>query len=107
LDVIRDAKLEPGHYLREQQLGCSCRRLAHADPLGLNLLAKAASWRRGRTMDTSAKAIDSLHRIEIEVPSTPMRSSIRNWFAPPRQCRSEFHDPERIRAPLRCRQESR
>jgi len=71
LDVIRDAKLEPGHHLREQQLadliGVSRTPIRSA----LNLLAK-----RG-IVDTRKnhgyflrKPHDSLHRIEIEVPST-------------------------------------
>ena len=71
LDVIRDAKLEPGHHLREQQLadlvGVSRTPIRSA----LNLLAE-----RG-IVDTRKnhgyflrKPFDSLHRIEIEVPST-------------------------------------
>ena len=71
LDVIRDAKLEPGHHLREQQLadlvGVSRTPIRSA----LNLLAKrgivATRKNHGYFL---RKPFDSLHRIEIEVPST-------------------------------------
>jgi DNA-binding GntR family transcriptional regulator len=71
LDVIRDAKLEPGHHLREQQLadlvGVSRTPIRSA----LNLLSKRGIVETRRNHGYFLrKPFDSLHRIEIEVPST-------------------------------------
>jgi DNA-binding GntR family transcriptional regulator len=71
LDVIRDAKLEPGHHLREQQLadlvGVSRTPIRSA----LNLLAKRGIVETRKNHGYFLrKPFDSLHRIEIEVPST-------------------------------------
>jgi DNA-binding GntR family transcriptional regulator len=71
LDVIRNARMEPGHHLREQQLadlvGVSRTPIRSA----LELLAKQG------IVDTRKnhgyflrKPFDSLHRIEIEIPSS-------------------------------------
>jgi DNA-binding GntR family transcriptional regulator len=71
LDVIRDARLEPGHHLREQQLadlvGVSRTPIRSA----LNLLAKRGIVETRKNHGYFLrKPFDSLHRIEIEVPST-------------------------------------
>ena len=71
LDVIRDAKLEPGHHLREQQLadlvGVSRTPIRSA----LNLLAERGIVETRKNQGYFLrKPFDSLHRIEIEVPST-------------------------------------
>src|SRR5882757_8748867 len=71
LDVIRDARMEPGHHLREQQLadliGVSRTPIRSA----LELLARRGivETRKNRGYFVR-KPFDSLHRIEIEVPST-------------------------------------
>jgi DNA-binding GntR family transcriptional regulator len=71
LGVIRDAKLEPGHHLREQQLadlvGVSRTPIRSA----LNLLSKRGIVETRKNHGYFLrKPFDSLHRIEIEVPST-------------------------------------
>jgi DNA-binding GntR family transcriptional regulator len=71
LDVIRDAKLEPGHHLREQQLadlvGVSRTPVRSA----LELLANRGIVETRRNYGFFLrKPFDALHRIEIEVPST-------------------------------------
>ncbi len=71
LDVIRDARLEPGHHLREQQLadliGVSRTPIRSA----LNLLAKRGIVQTRKNHGYFLrKPFDALHRIEIEVPST-------------------------------------
>jgi DNA-binding GntR family transcriptional regulator len=71
LDVIRDAKLERGHHLREQQLadliGVSRTPIRSA----LELLAKRGIVETRKNHGFFLrKPFDSLHRIEIEVPST-------------------------------------
>lgn len=71
LVVIRDAKLEPGHHLREQHLadllGVSRTPIRSA----LDLLAERgiAETRKNHGFFLR-KPFDSLHRIEIEIPST-------------------------------------
>jgi len=71
LDVIRDARMEPGHHLREQPLadliGVSRTPIRSA----LDLLAERGivETRKNQGFFLS-KAFDTLHRIEIEVPST-------------------------------------
>jgi DNA-binding GntR family transcriptional regulator len=71
LDVIRDARLEPGHHLREQQLadliGVSRTPIRSA----LDLLAERGivETRKNHGFFLQ-KPFESLHRIEIEVPST-------------------------------------
>ena len=71
LDVIRDARMEPGHHLREQPLadliGVSRTPIRSA----LDLLAERGivEARKNQGFFLS-KAFDTLHRIEIEVPST-------------------------------------
>jgi DNA-binding GntR family transcriptional regulator len=71
LDVIRDAKLERGHHLREQQLadliGVSRTPIRSA----LDMLAKRGIVETRKNHGFFLrKPFDSLHRIEIEVPST-------------------------------------
>jgi DNA-binding GntR family transcriptional regulator len=71
LDVIRDAKLEPGHHLREQRLadlvGVSRTPIRSA----LDLLAKRGIVETRKNHGFFLrKPFDSLHRIEIEIPST-------------------------------------
>ena len=71
LDVIRDAKLEPGHHLREQHLadliGVSRTPIRSA----LDLLAERGIVETRKNHGFFLrKPFDSLHRIEIEVPST-------------------------------------
>ena len=71
LDVIRDAKLEPGHHLREQHLadlvGVSRTPIRSA----LDLLAERGIVETRKNHGFFLrKPFDSLHRIEIEVPTT-------------------------------------
>jgi DNA-binding GntR family transcriptional regulator len=71
LDVIRDAKLERGHHLREQQLadlvGVSRTPIRSA----LDLLAERGIVETRKNHGFFLrKPFDSLHRIEIEVPTT-------------------------------------
>jgi DNA-binding GntR family transcriptional regulator len=71
LDVIRDAKLEPGHHLREQHLadlvGVSRTPIRSA----LDLLAERGIVETRKNHGFFLrKPFDSLHRIEIEVPAT-------------------------------------
>jgi DNA-binding GntR family transcriptional regulator len=71
LDVIRDAKMEPGHHLREQQLadivGVSRTPIRSA----LDLLAERGIVETRKNHGFFLrKPFDSLHRIEIEVPSS-------------------------------------
>src|SRR5580693_1271102 len=71
LDVIRDAKLEPGHHLREQQLadlvGVSRTPIRSA----LDLLAERGVVETRKNQGFFLrKPFDILHRIEIEIPST-------------------------------------
>jgi len=71
LDVIRDARLEPGHHLREQQLadliGVSRTPIRSA----LDLLAKRGIVQTRKNHGYFLrKPFDSLHRIEIEIPSS-------------------------------------
>ena len=71
LDVIRDARMEPGHHLREQQLadlvGVSRTPIRSA----LDLLAERGVVETRKNQGFFLrKAFDTLHRIEIEIPST-------------------------------------
>jgi DNA-binding GntR family transcriptional regulator len=71
LDVIRDARLERGHHLREQQLadlvGVSRTPIRSA----LDLLAERGIVETRKNHGFFLrKPFDSLHRIEIEVPTT-------------------------------------
>jgi DNA-binding GntR family transcriptional regulator len=71
LDVIRDARLEPGHHLREQQLadlvGVSRTPIRSA----LDVLARRGIVETRKNHGYFLrKPFDALHRIEIEVPST-------------------------------------
>jgi DNA-binding GntR family transcriptional regulator len=71
LDVIRDARMEPGHHLREQPLadliGVSRTPIRSA----LDLLAERGIVETRKNQGFFLrKAFDALHRIEIEVPST-------------------------------------
>jgi DNA-binding GntR family transcriptional regulator len=71
LGVIRDARMEPGHHLREQQLadlvGVSRTPIRSA----LDLLAERGIVETRKNQGFFLrKAFDTLHRIEIEVPST-------------------------------------
>src|SRR5258708_23994244 len=71
LDVIRDARLEPGHHLREQQLadliGVSRTPIRSA----LNLLAKRGIVQTRKNHGYFLrKPFDLLHGIEIGVPSS-------------------------------------
>lgn len=71
LDVIRDARMEPGHHLREQPLadliGVSRTPIRSA----LDLLAERGIVETRKNQGFFLrKAFDTLHRIEIEIPST-------------------------------------
>jgi DNA-binding GntR family transcriptional regulator len=71
LDVIRDARMEPGHHLREQPLadliGVSRTPIRSA----LDLLAERGIVETRKNQGFFlCKAFDALHRIEIEIPST-------------------------------------
>src|ERR1700744_2715600 len=71
LDVIREARMEPGHHLREQQLadlvGVSRTPIRSA----LDLLAERGIVETRKNQGFFLrKPFDTLHRIEIEVPST-------------------------------------
>jgi DNA-binding GntR family transcriptional regulator len=71
LDVIRDAKMEVGHHLREQQLadlvGVSRTPIRSA----LDLLAERGIVETRKNQGFFLrKPFDTLHRIEIEIPST-------------------------------------
>jgi DNA-binding GntR family transcriptional regulator len=71
LDVIRDARLERGHHLREQQLadlvGVSRTPIRSA----LDLLAERGIVETRKNHGFFLREpFDSLHRIEIEVPTT-------------------------------------
>src|SRR3984893_1870191 len=71
LDVIREARLEPGHHLREQPLadliGVSRTPIRSA----LDLLAERGIVETRKNQGFFLrKAFDTLHRIEIEIPST-------------------------------------
>ncbi|MBW7969631.1 GntR family transcriptional regulator [Bradyrhizobium sp. BR 10289] len=71
LDVIRDAKLGPGHHLREQQLadliGVSRTPIRSA----LDLLAERGIVETRKNHGFFLRRpFDTLHHIEIEVPST-------------------------------------
>jgi DNA-binding GntR family transcriptional regulator len=71
LDVIREARMEPGHHLREQPLadfiGVSRTPIRSA----LDLLAERGIVETRKNQGFFLRqAFDTLHRIEIEVPST-------------------------------------
>ena len=71
LDVIRDTRMEPGHHLREQPLadliGVSRTPIRSA----LDLLAERGIVETRKNQGFFLrKAFDTLHRIEIEIPST-------------------------------------
>ncbi|HET7889253.1 MAG TPA: GntR family transcriptional regulator [Bradyrhizobium sp.] len=71
LDVIRDARMEPGHHLREQPLadliGVSRTPIRSA----LDLLAERGIVETRKNQGFFLRqAFDELHRIEIEIPST-------------------------------------
>jgi DNA-binding GntR family transcriptional regulator len=71
LDVIRDARMEPGHHLREQQLadlvGVSRTPIRSA----LDLLAERGIVETRKNQGFFLREpFDALHRIEIEIPST-------------------------------------
>ena len=97
--------MEPGHHLREQQLadlvGVSRTPIRSA----LDLLAERGIVETRKNQGYFLrKPFDTLHRIEIEIPSTADERTLPEAGSrPPRQRHSEFHDPERDRAPLRRR----
>ena len=71
LDVIREARMEPGHHLREQQLadivGVSRTPIRSA----LDILAERGIVETRKNQGFFlCKPFDTLHRIEIEIPST-------------------------------------
>jgi DNA-binding GntR family transcriptional regulator len=71
LDLIREARMEPGHHLREQPLadliGVSRTPIRSA----LDLLAEHGIVETRKNQGFFLrKAFDALHRIEIEIPST-------------------------------------
>jgi len=71
LDVIREARMEPGHHLREQPLadliGVSRTPIRSA----LDLLAERGIVETRKNQGFFLrKAFDALHRIEIEIPAT-------------------------------------
>lgn len=71
LGVIRDARLEPGHHLREQHLANLVGVSRTPIRAALNLLAEhgIVDTRKNHGYFLQ-KPFDSLHRIEIEVPSS-------------------------------------
>src|ERR1700746_4199037 len=71
LDVIRDAKMEVGHHLREQQLAALVGVSRTPIRSALDLLAERGIVETRKNHGFFLrKPFDSLHRIEIEVPST-------------------------------------
>ncbi|MBX3541003.1 MAG: GntR family transcriptional regulator [Chelatococcus sp.] len=71
LDLIRDAKFEPGHHLREQQLGdlLGVSRTPVRAALMLLTELEIVEARRNQGFFL-VKPFDVLHRIEIEVPNS-------------------------------------
>jgi DNA-binding GntR family transcriptional regulator len=71
LDVIREARLEPGHHLREQQLADLIGISRTPIRAALDLLAERDIVEARKNYGFFLRQpFDSLHRIEIEVPST-------------------------------------
>src|SRR6202021_894987 len=71
LDVIRDARMEPGHHLREQQLADLVGVSRTPIPPALDFLAEGGVVETRKNQGFFLrKAFDTLHRIEIEIPST-------------------------------------
>ena len=71
LELIRDARFEVGHHLREQQLGdlIGVSRTPIRTALGL-LAEKGIVEARRNQGFFLVKPFDQLHRIEIDVPSS-------------------------------------
>ena len=71
LDLIRDAKFEIGHHLREQQLGDMLGVSRTPVRAALKLLAERGivEARRNQGFFLKSQQIE-LHRAELEVPST-------------------------------------
>lgn len=71
LDLIRDARFEPGHHLREQQLGDLLKVSRTPVRAALTLLAERGIVETRKNQGFFlAKPFDALQRIEIEVPAT-------------------------------------
>ncbi|MBS7699851.1 MULTISPECIES: GntR family transcriptional regulator [unclassified Chelatococcus] len=71
LDLIRDAKFEPGHHLREQQLGDLLGVSRTPIRAALMLLTELGIVEARRNQGFFLiKPFDALHRIEIEVPTS-------------------------------------
>ena len=71
LDLVRDARFEPGHHLREQQLGSLLGVSRTPVRAALTLLAERGIVEARKNQGYFLiKPFDALHRIEIEVPST-------------------------------------
>jgi DNA-binding GntR family transcriptional regulator len=71
LDLIRDAKFEIGHHLREQQLGDMLGVSRTPVRAALNLLAERGIVEARKNQGFFLKAQQvSLHRTELEVPAT-------------------------------------
>ena len=71
LDVAREARFEPGHHLREQQLG-DLRGVSRT-PIrsALTLLAERGAVEAIKNQGFFLKAPpEELHRLEVEIPST-------------------------------------
>lgn len=71
LDLIREARFEPGHHLREQQLGDLLGVSRTPVRMALALLAERGIVEARRNQGFFLlKPFDALHRIEFEVPSS-------------------------------------
>ncbi|SEF15561.1 transcriptional regulator, GntR family [Rhizobiales bacterium GAS191] len=71
LDLVRDARFEPGHHLREQQLGDLIGVSRTPIRTALKLLASQGIVEaRPNQGFFLLKPFDQLHRIEIDVPSS-------------------------------------
>ncbi|SEF01047.1 transcriptional regulator, GntR family [Rhizobiales bacterium GAS188] len=71
LDLIRDARFEVGHHLREQQLGDLVGVSRTPIRMALGLLASEGIVEARRNQGFFLlKPFDQLHRIEIDVPSS-------------------------------------
>ena len=71
LDLVRDARFEPGHHLREQQLGDLLKVSRTPVRAALTLLVHHGIVETRKNQGFFlAKPFDALQRIEIEVPAT-------------------------------------
>ncbi len=71
LDVAREARFEPGHHLREQQLGDLLGVSRTPIRSALTLLAERGAVEAIKNQGFFLKAPpEELHRLEVEIPST-------------------------------------